>query len=141
MTDIDKQYQEDIEFLKNNYSKEVQEYEKIGNKKNFNEIINRVKKLEKYKVELDSFYSEENKIFGLTHFSSDAGEMTFQFHDFYGLDARVDMKHYLEGKRYNLDLWFEYDIVDFESLEAAYIGMKEIKKIIDDVIDGGNKDE
>ncbi len=49
MTDIDKQYQEDIEFLKNNYSKEMQEYEKIGNKKNFNEIINRVKKLEKYK--------------------------------------------------------------------------------------------
>jgi hypothetical protein len=119
----------------------MQEYEKIGNKKNFNEIINRVKKLEKYKVELDSFYSEENKIFRLTHFSSDAGEITFQFHDFYGLDARVDMKHYLEGKRYNLDLWFEYDIVDFESLEAAYIGMKEIKKIIDDVIDGGNKDE
>ena len=81
MTDIDKQYQEDIEFLKNNYSKEMQEYEKIGNKKNFNEIINRVKKLEKYKVELDSFYSEENKIFGLTHFSLDAGEIVFQFYE------------------------------------------------------------
>ncbi len=141
MTDIDKQHQEDIEYLKENYSKEMQEYEKIGNKKNFSEIINRVKKLEKYKVELDSFYSEENKIFGLTHFSSDAGEIVFQFYDFYGLDARVDMEHYLEGKKYSLDLWFEYDIVDFESLETAYIGMKEIKKIIDDVIDGGNKDE
>ena len=141
MTDIDKQHQEDMEYLKENYSKEMQEYEKIGTKKNFNEIINRVKKLEKYKVELDSFYSEENKIFGLTHFSSDAGEIVFQFYDFYGFDARVDMEHYLEGKKYSLDLWFEYDIVDFESLETAYIGMKEIKKIIDDVIDGGNKDE
>lgn len=44
MTDIDKQYQEDIEFLKSNYSKEMQEYEKIGNRDNFNKIIDRVKK-------------------------------------------------------------------------------------------------
>ena len=141
MTDIDKQYQEDIEFLKNNYSKEMQEYEKIGNRGNFNKIIDRVRKLNKYEIELDSFYSDEDKILGLTHFSSDAGKITFQFHDFYSFDAKVDMEHYLEGKKYNLDLWFEYDIVDFETLEIAYKAMKEIKGIIDEVIDGGNKDE
>ena len=43
MTDIDKQYQEDMEYLKENYSKEIQEYEKIGNRDNFDKIINRVK--------------------------------------------------------------------------------------------------
>ena len=36
MTDIDRIYKEDMEYLKENYSKEMQEYEKIGNKKNFN---------------------------------------------------------------------------------------------------------
>ena len=86
MTDIDRIYKEDMEYLKENYSKEIQEYEKIGNKKNFNEIINR--------------------------------------------------EHYLEGKKYSLDLWFEYDIVDFESLETAYKAMKEVKGIIDEVIGG-----
>ena len=50
MTDIDKQYQEDIEFLKNNYSKEMQEYEKIGNRDNFNKIIDVVRKLNKYEI-------------------------------------------------------------------------------------------
>lgn len=138
MTDIDKQYQEDIEYLEENHSKEMQEYEKIGNRDNFNKIIEKLEKLSKYKVALDDFYSDENKILGLTHISSYAGELVFKFHDFYGLDAKADMQNYLEGKKYTLEVWFEYDIVDFETLEIAYKAMKEIKEIIDEVI-GGKK--
>ena len=48
------------------------------------------------------------------------------------------MQNYLEGKKYTLEVWFEYDIVDFETLEIAYKAMKEIKEIIDEVI-GGKK--
>ena len=109
MTDIDKQYQEDIEYLEENHSKEMQEYKKIGNRDNFNKIIEKLEKLSKYKVALD---------------------------DFYGLDAKAEMRDYLEGKKYTLEVWFEYDIVDFEMLEAAYKAMKEIKEIIDEVIGG-----
>ena len=134
MTDIDKQYQEDIGYLEENHSKEMQEYEKIGNRDNFNKFIEKLEKLSRYKVTLDDFYSDENKILGLTHISSYAGELVFKFHDFYGLDAKADMQDYLEGKKYTLEVWFEYDIVDFEMLEAAYKAMKEIKEIIDEVI-------
>ena len=141
MTDIDKQYQEDIEFLKNNYSKEMQEYEKIGNRDNFNKIIDVVRKLNKYEIELDSFYSDEDKILGITQFHIYDITMYFNFHDFCGFDAKADMEDYLKGKKYNLELWLGYDIADFETLENSYKAMKEVKKIIDDVIDGGNKDE
>ena len=136
MTDIDKQYQEDIEYLKENHSKEIQEYEKIGNRDNFNKIIDRVKKLNKYEVELDSFYSDKDKILGLTQFNIEGITIYFNFHDFYVLDARADMEDYLEGKKYNLELWAGFDIVDFETLEIAYKAMKEIKEIIDEVIGG-----
>ena len=50
-------------------------------------------------------------------------------------------KECYKGKKYNLELWLGYDIADFETLENSYKAMKEVKKIIDDVIDGGNKDE
>ena len=46
------------------------------------------------------------------------------------------MKDYLKGRKYNLELWAGFDIVDFETLEAAYKDMKEIKEIIDEVIGG-----
>ena len=136
MTDIDKQYQEDIEFLKNNYSKEMQEYEKIGNRDNFNKIIDGVRKLNKYEIELDSFYSDEDKILGITQFNIHGITIYFNFHDFDGFDAKEDMEDYLKGKKYNLELWLGYDIADFETLEIAYKAMKEVKKIIDDVIGG-----
>ena len=136
MTDIDKQYQEDIEFLKNNYSKEMQEYEKIGNRDNFNKIIDGVRKLNKYEIELDSFYSDEDKILGITQFNIHGITIYFNFHDFYGLDAKAEMRDYLKDKKYNLELWLGYDIADFETLENTYKAMKEIKGIIDEVIGG-----
>lgn len=141
MIDINKKYQEDIKYLKENYSKEIEEYEKIGNKDNFNKIIGRVKKLNKYIVELDSFYSDEDKILGITNFNINEIRIYFNFHDFYGFDARADMDRYLEGKKYNLDMCFKCEFIDFEVLETAYKCMSEIKNIIDNVISGGNKNE
>lgn len=141
MIDINKKYQEDMKYLKENHSKEIKEYEKIGNRENFNKIIHRVKKLNKYLVELDSFYSDEDKILGITNFNTDELRIYFKFYDFYDFDARADIEKYLEGEKYSLDMCFKCDFIDFKILETAYKCMSEIKNIIDDVISGGSKNE
>ena len=51
---LEEKCQVDINFLEENYFKEIKEYEKIFNKEVFYEIINKLK--EKYKVILDEFY-------------------------------------------------------------------------------------
>ena len=124
MIDIDK-----------NYKKEMQFYDKkIGTKENFNKVIEEIKKVGKFKVKLDDFYTDENKILGLTHFYSNSADITFCFHNFYGIDGKADISNYLKGINYTLDLWIAYDNISFEELEAAYKDIKIIKKIIDKII-------
>ena len=141
MIDIDEKYEKDLKFLKDNFSKEMEYYNKnIGTKENFNRIIEEVKKIKRFKVVLDNFYTDENKILGLTHFYTDSAEIIFCFYNFYGPDARVNMRDYLKGINYNLDLWLTYDAIPFDELEAAYKDIKKIKNIIDKVI-GVDKNE
>lgn len=46
MIDIDEKYKKDWKFLKDNFSKEMEYYNKnIGTKENFNRIIEEVKKI------------------------------------------------------------------------------------------------
>lgn len=51
---LEEKCQVDINFLEENYLKEIKEYEKIFNKEVFYKIINKIK--EKYEVILDEFY-------------------------------------------------------------------------------------
>ena len=141
MIDIDERYKKDWEFLKDNFSKEMEYYDKnIGTKENFNKIIEEVKKVKNFRVVLDNFYSDKDKILGLTHFVTDSAEISFCFYDFYGIDGRVNMSDYLKGINYNLDLWVTYDTIPFDELEAAYKDIKKIKKIIDKVIGVGKNE-
>ena len=61
---LEEKCQVDINFLEENYLKEIKEYEKILNKKVFYKIINKIK--EKYEVILDEFCDDNTKMLGNT---------------------------------------------------------------------------
>lgn len=47
---IEQRKEKEIEHILETYSKEVKEYEKIGNRKNFKKIFKEIKKLNKYDI-------------------------------------------------------------------------------------------
>lgn len=126
--------QEDINFLEKNYLKEIKEYEKIFNKEVFHKIINKLK--EKYEVILDEFYDDNTKMLGNTKIISNSinKKKYFKLFDFYSTNGKCDMLEYLKGKKYNLDIdWFN-ELVNFKEFEKINLVFIEVKKIIDVVI-------
>ena len=132
---IEQRKEKEIEHILETYSKEVKEYEKIGNRKNFKKIFKEIKKLNKYDLKFEDFYPDENKIYGNTKIQIDNIKIHFMFHDFYSWDSKAMMEDYLEGKKYNLDICFDdYELIEFETLETGYKCLLEIKTIIDRVL-------
>ena len=131
---LEKKSQDDINFLEKNYLKEIKEYEKIFNKEVFYKIINKLK--EKYKVILDEFYDDNTKMLGNTKIISNNinKKLYFKLFDFYSTNGKYDMLEYLKGKKYNLDIeWFN-ELVNFSEFEKIHLVFVEVKKIIDEVI-------
>lgn len=90
--------QVDINFLEENYLKEIKEYEKILNKKVFYKIINKIK--EKYEVILDEFCDDNTKMLGNTKIISNNinKKIYFKLFDFYSKNRKYDMFEYLKEK-------------------------------------------
>ena len=129
--------EKEIEDVLETYSKEVKDYEKIGNRENFKKIFKEIKNLNKYDIKFEDFYPDEDKIYGNTKIQIDNIKIYFMFHDFYGWDSKSMMEDYLEGKKYNLDICFDnYELIEFETLETGYKCLLEIKDIIDRVLRG-----
>lgn len=126
--------QVDINFLEENYLKEIKEYEKILNKKVFYKIINKIK--EKYEVILDEFCDDNTKMLGNTKIISNNinKKIYFKLFDFYSTNGKYDMFEYLKGKKYNLDIEWVNELVNFKEFEKIHLVFVEVKKIIDEVI-------
>lgn len=60
--------EKEIEDVLETYSKEVKEYEKIGNKKNFKKIFKEIKNLNKYDINLKIFIQIKIKFMGIQKF-------------------------------------------------------------------------
>lgn len=130
-----KKWNQKVESITEKYSKEIKEYEKIGNNENFQKIIKKIEELGKYKVELDKHTSLESQMYGINKIENEYIKIYFSFFDFYGFDTEFDMKKYSNGGKYNLDAYFDEEFIEYEMLKGGYESFDEIKKIIDEVIE------
>lgn len=137
--DLIKKWNQKVESITEKYSKEIKEYEKIGNNENFQKIIKKIEELGKYKVELDKHTSLESQMYGINKIENEYIKIHFRFLDFYGFDTEFDMKKYLNGEKYNLDAYFDEEFIEYEMLKGGYESFDEIKKIIDEVIERNEK--
>lgn len=137
--DLIKKWNQKVESITEKYSKEIKEYEKIGNNENFQKIIKKIEELGKYKVELDKHTSLESQMYGINKIENEYIKIHFSFFDFYGFDTEFDMKKYLNGGKYNLDAYFDEEFIEYEMLKGGYESFDEIKKIIDEVIKRNEK--
>ena len=137
--DLIKKWNQKVESITEKYSKEIKEYEKIGNNENFQKIIKKIEELGKYKVELDKHTSLESQMYGINKIENEYIKIYFSFLDFYGFDTEFDMKKYLNGEKYNLDAYFDEEFIKYEMLKGGYESFDEIKKIIDEVIERNEK--
>jgi hypothetical protein len=137
--DLIKKWNQKVESITEKYSKEIKEYEKIGNNENFQKIIKKIEELGKYKVELDKHTSLESQMYGIKKIENEYIKIHFSFLDFYGFDTEFDMKKYLNGEKYNLDAYFDEEFIEYEMLKGGYESFDEIKKIIDEVIERNEK--
>ena len=131
---LEEKYQIDINFLEENYLKEIKEYEKIFNKEVFYKIIKKLK--EKYEVILDEFCDDNTKMLGNTKIISNNinKKIYFKLFDFYSTNGKYDILEYLKGKKYNLDIEWVNELVNFKEFEKIHLVFVEVKKIIDEVI-------
>ena len=127
---------EDLKYLKKNYQKEMDDYEKYFNKETFDKIVNKLKKNENYSIKFDDFYDENSKFLGTIDIINTDNDMKvyFKLLDFGSPDCKADMEEYLKGNLYNLDAKLSFDILTYNDIKASYEFINEVKKQIDLVL-------
>ena len=126
----------DLKILETKYQKEVDEYnDKYFKKDVFDKII---KELEdnKFIVELDEFYEKDYKMLGSTKIINEDYEtkIYFKLFDFGDVDCLSDIKSYLKGNLYSLDIALGFDILSYEEIKENYELINKVKEAIDKVL-------
>lgn len=115
----------DMEKFYKRYSEEIDEYKKIGNDKNLEKIINRLRDLETYDIS-----SDNNIIF----IKKDDITVYFSFYDFEYTSHNIEISKYYNGENYNLYVSIEAQFIDLDELREMSQMMTDVKIIANEVI-------
>lgn len=126
----------DLEYIERNYRKEIDEYnDKYFRKDVFDRIIKKLKD-NNFMIELDEFYEEDYKILGSAKIINEDYEtkIYFKLFDFGSPDCLSDMKSYLKGELYSLDIALGFDILSYNEIKENYELINKVKETIDKVL-------
>lgn len=115
----------DMEKFYKRYSEEIDEYKKIGNDKNLEKLINRLRDLETYDIS-----SDNNIIF----VRKDDITVYFSFYDFEYTNHNIEISKYYNGENYNLYVSIDTQFIDLAELREMSQMMTDVKTIADEVI-------
>lgn len=115
----------DMEKFYKKYSEEIDEYKKIGNNKNLEKIINRLRDLETYNIS-----SDNNIIF----IRKDNITVYFSFYDFEYTNHNIEIAQYHKGENYNLYVSNDDEFITLDELKGMSQMMTDVKTIADEVI-------
>lgn len=115
----------DMEKFYKRYSEEIDEYKKIGNDKNLEKIINRLRDLETYDIS-----SDNNLIF----IKKDNITVYFSFYDFEYTNHNIEISKYHKGGSYNLYVSNDDEFITLEELKEMSQMMTNVKVIADEII-------
>lgn len=116
----------DMEKFYKRYSEEIDEYQKIGNDKNLEKIINRLKDLETYDISSDNniiFVRKDNIV------------VYFSFYDFEYTNHNIEIAQYHKGENYNLYVSNDDEFITLDELREMSQMMTDVKAIADEVIE------
>lgn len=115
----------DMEKFYKRYSEEIDEYKKIGNDKNLEKIINRLRDLETYDISSDNnivFIRKDNIV------------VYFSFYDFEYTNHNIEIAQYHKGENYNLYVSNDDEFITLDELREMSQMMTDVKAIADEVI-------
>lgn len=115
----------DMEKFYKRYSEEIDEYKKIGNDKNLEKLINRLRDLETYDIS-----SDNNLIF----IRKDNIVVYFSFYDFEYTNHNIEIAQYHKGENYNLYVSNDDEFITLDELKEMSQMMTNVKVIADEVI-------
>ena len=121
----------DMEKFYKRYSVEIDEYKKIGNDKNLEKIIDRLRDLETYDIS-----SDNNIIF----IRKDNIVVYFSFYNFEYTNHNIEIAQYHKGENYNLYVSNDNEFITLDELKEMSQMMTNVKVISDEVI-GDDTDE
>lgn len=116
----------DMEKFYKRYSEEIDEYQKIGNDKNLEKIINRLRDLETYDISSDNniiFVRKDNIV------------VYFSFYDFEYTNHNIEIAQYHKGENYNLYVSNDDEFITLDELREMSQMMTDVKAIADEVIE------
>nr|DAT65349.1 MAG TPA: hypothetical protein [Caudoviricetes sp.] len=117
----------DMEKFYKKYSEEIDEYKKIGNDKNLEKIINRLRDLKTYDIS-----SDNNIIF----IRKDNITVYFSFYDFEYTNHNIEIAQYHKGENYNLYVSNDDEFITLDELKEMSQMMTDVKIIADEIIGG-----
>lgn len=135
--DWKEEWAKDLKYVEKNYSKEIEEYEKYFNKETFDKIINKLKENKNYLIKFDDFYDDDKIFLGTTDIlnkNNDNLKVCFKLFDFGSPDCLSDMKSYLKGELYSLDIALGFDILSYNEIKENYELINKVKETIDKVL-------
>lgn len=115
----------DMEKFYKRYSEEIDEYKKIGNDKNLEKLINRLRDLETYNIS-----SDNNIIF----IRKDNIVVYFSFYDFEYTNHNIEIAQYHKGENYNLYVSNDDSFITLAELKEMSQMMTDVKAVADEVI-------
>lgn len=115
----------DMEKFYKRYSEEIDEYKKIGNDKNLEKLINRLRDLETYDIS-----SNNNLIF----IRKDNIVVYFSFYDFEYTNHNIEIAQYHKGENYNLYVSNDDGFITLDELKEMSQMMTNVKAVADEVI-------
>ena len=115
----------DMEKFYKRYSEEIDEYQKIGNNKNLEKIIDKLRDLETYDIS-----SDNNIIF----IKKDNITVYFSFYDFEYTNHNIEIAQYHKGENYNLYVSNDDEFIKLDELKEMSQMMTEVKVVADEVI-------
>jgi hypothetical protein len=121
----------DMEKFYKRYSEEIDEYKKIGNDKNLEKLINRLRDLETYEV---------STIKDVVLVQKDNITVYFSFYDFEYTNHNIEIAQYHKGENYNLYVSNDDGFITLAELKEMSKMMTNVKAVADEVI-GDDTDE
>lgn len=116
----------DMEKFYKRYSEEINEYKKIGNDKNLEKIIDRLRDLETYDI------SSDNNI--IIFIRKDNIVVYFSFYDFEYTNHNIEIAQYHKGENYNLYVSNDDEFITLDELREMSQMMIDVKVIADEII-------
>lgn len=136
LNEMQERWIRDLKYLEENHAKEMENYEKYFNKETFDKIVNKLKENKNYLIKFDDFYDEDKKFLGTIDIINKDNDIKvyFKLFDFGSPDCLSDMKSYLKGELYSLDIALGFDILSYNEIKENYELINKVKETIDKVL-------